>query len=341
MDVSAAQAHVPQDDVSDAARSCQQMPESKSSCAKFVHVDNHFDAGSFAPGRSCTDIGGGECQELIVWGGCVANCGEDSLSRIIRHNVMSLRSVTYSPDRTKGGCLIRPGYCRGDRAEKMQFPALTDLTIRLVPPLLPYDYGWITPQLHRFRLLCVVTARHRNRDMYGNGIQDCNLPNFNGLQRWLRVDVPGGMPNRLLDACPQLESITIALCSTKDEKCVQTDWLKLFPPRPMSWSIQRLLLLPLAKPVRDAASGNINISLLSNMSVNIMKIIFGFLGTSRWRHEDHEIPAAVLEELGLPTELLTVRCKDILESEDRTQDAWNSLGVHMATEPPNADDESF
>eukprot|EP00966_Prymnesium_polylepis_P230501 5333937-Prymnesium_polylepis.1 len=76
-------------------------------------------------------------DELIVWGGCVANCGEGTLSRLVDTNAAHLRSLIYMPTRTKGGVLIRPKYHCGDRGGRQSFPQLERMAIRLSPLVQP------------------------------------------------------------------------------------------------------------------------------------------------------------------------------------------------------------
>lgn len=291
-----------------------------STCAKFIQGDNHF----CASGERWDDEHDNEhtapatnLNNLIVWGGVVANCGEHELSRLVHANCLTLQSTTYCPDRTKGGCLIRPFYHRGDRNGKLEFPELTDLSIRVSPPLLPEHYGWITPELKRLRLLSVISAIDRSRDRNGYSMVDCEPPGMHGLDRWLSVDKEHSLPRALHAACPKLESITVALCSTADKSCKETDWMELLPPMPLPWNVRRLLLLPLFKPTEKD-----DLSPLSCLRPEIVKVIFTFLGRSRWQYRDHKVPPSVAEELGLP---LAFFCKldstsilDLIEARSRS-----------------------
>jgi len=267
--------------------------EQEGCCEKFIHAVNEFDMDQHRP-----------VSELIVWGGVVANCGEHTLSKIAFENAHILRSLVYCPDRTKGGALIRPGYFRGDRGFKMEFPKLTDMSIRLSPALLPEEYGWITPELRRLRLLCVIPALQRSRDDSGRGSPDFRLPGFKSVNKWLSVNTQNALSCALFTACPKLESITLVLCSTADSTCSQTDWIELLPPKPLPWNIQRLLLLPVLKPVehiKDAGDARTcDRSPLSSLVPNITQMIFAFLGRPRWQYKDHAVPMSTMGELGLP-----------------------------------------
>merc|ERR1712039_1130895 len=133
--------------------------------------------------------------------------------------------MTYCPDRTKGGCLVRPHYYRGDRGGQATFPQVTDLAIRLEPVLLPTEYGWITPGLLRLRLLCVISTYAVPQGQYV--ASRCRMPSRAALRRWLDK----GLPRKMLSTCPELESITIALCSTETIRRKQTDWIVILPPK--------------------------------------------------------------------------------------------------------------
>lgn len=301
-------------------------------------VNYHFASDAVHAEVQCT------LQELVVWGGMVANCAEDALSRVVDCSAETLRSVTYCPDRTKGGVLIRPKYYQGDRCGRAVFPRLTDLAIRLEPALLPVEFGWSTPELQHLRLLCVISASDRSRDERGAGKGDFRLPHCDVLREWLGVEetrsatdamlmvgrrgAAGHLRDMLLDSCPKLESITIAVCSTacsadrKETDRSQADWIVLLPPKPLPWSIHRLLLLPVVKPVVTSDTAIVKKfpeiqavyrSPLSNLTDNLIKLIVTFLGRPRWEHQDKHIPPAMAERLGLPDSFCRTRCADLLK----------------------------
>mmetsp|Transcript_54947 Transcript_54947/g.170517 ORF Transcript_54947/g.170517 Transcript_54947/m.170517 type:complete len:330 (+) Transcript_54947:62-1051(+) len=290
-----------------------------------------------------------DVEELVVWGGVVANCAEDCLSNVVDGCSEKLRRVVYCPDRTKGGCLIRPKYHEGDRGTSKVFPQLTDLTIRLYPVLLPGQYGWITPSLRRLRLLCVSVAKDRARDGRGHSLRDVNLPELSSLQEWLGPELSwvccakspeGGrrstrlyaantsakmrqpLLGRLFQDCPELESVTIALCSTEDTSMTEVDWIKLLPPGPVPWSLQRLLLLPLFKPqdahaqraAGDEGGGEVETtsSPLSLLTAGLLQRILRFLGRSDWTCVDFGVPAEEAQRLELPAGFCEVSSLDVL-----------------------------
>ena len=70
-----------------------------------VHEDNYGISGACRqvaedpwlkrqPGR---DDDKPQLRDIVVWGGWVANCAEDSLSRVVDRNAPSLRRVVYAP----------------------------------------------------------------------------------------------------------------------------------------------------------------------------------------------------------------------------------------------------
>lgn len=239
-----------------------------------------------------------------MWGGCVNNCGEHTVSGVVDRHAATLRRATYCPDRTKGGVLVRPKYYRGDRGGTAIFPVLTDLTIRLEPSVFPSRYGWITPALRRLRLVAVTRARgtwtHGGWGRLPAG--EAHLPSREGLQRWVdpRHD---GWPERLLAACPLLESITIALGATEHgdaedgadpdpafhgsdgRRCV--DWVVLTPPPLSSRAALRAFALAMRRrgPECQPSEGHVDVVPLV--------IVRSFLGRSgSWSSRTIAIPEA-------------------------------------------------
>lgn len=291
----------------------------------YFQINNNFDVRG-AGGLS-------QLHTLVVWGGLVANCGEDNLSRLVDFNAAQLQFVTYCPDRTKGGALIRPKYYQGDRGGRETFPKLINLTIRLEPALLPKDYGWITPELTHLRLLCVTAAVNRSRDNRGASIQDTRVPCRNSVRTWIGAgnspkwseSVVKGFPEQMRSCCPKLESIVIAFCSTQDEAREETDWITLHPPRPLSWDIRRLLVLPVVKPVHidQEVAGDtwatIRSSPLSGLTMPLLHTILSFLESPQWTHRRHEISTFVAERHGLPDELRMCTFDDLVRD---SRSAW-------------------
>jgi len=249
---------------------------------EFIRADNH----EF---RIRDEACASELRRLIVWGGGVYNCGESELSKLVDAAAPGLECITYCPDATKGGALVRPKYHEGDRDGEVLFPQLTDMTIRLDPVVLPSDYGWIMPRLQRFRLLVVA-----NHQLSTERAQ-------RALGDWLGVRQRRGstVPNHLLKACPELESITITLGSTMDDTQQQTDWLVLLPPKLLQWEIHRLLLLPL---LGQSAPSDAESSPLGLLTLPLLDQVISFLGRRRWECHTETISSDVVEQYHLSPE---------------------------------------
>lgn len=229
-------------------------------------------------------------EELVVWGGKVANCAEHILSEMVDRQRNLLKSVTYCPAWTKGGVLIRPKYWLGNRAGTAVFPRLTRLSIRLDPSIVPQDYGWIMPALQRLRLLHVMHS-FPQEDLPGAQSETC-LPDRAALECWLDTTVPSSYSRRVLEASPELQSITVAVATTAGESQDSLDWIHLAPPQPVSWDVQRLLFLVVSKPHFSCA--------MSVLTMNLVSNIIKFLGTASWRRSIFKLPSEQLAQLGLP-----------------------------------------
>lgn len=231
-------------------------------------------------------------KELVVWGGFVGNCAEHSLSQTVDGQRNSLTSVTYCPSWTKGGVLIRPKYWLGNRSATAVFPSLTDLVIRLDPLILPQDYGWVTPALRRLRLLHIMqSAGQDDETEFDMGPQ---MPSQEALSR-LSPEDSAQYLQRILEASPELESVTIALASTAAPSQEWLDWLYIAPPRPVPWGIQRLLFIAVQKPHGECS--------LSVLPPNLVASILRFLGSMTWKRHVIKPSAMQLAEVGLAQDL--------------------------------------
>jgi len=185
-------------------------------------------------------------EQLVVWGGCVANCGEDDLSRLCDKHAAKLRTLTYVPNRTKGGALIRPKYHKGDRAGRQSFPLLTDMAIRAMPLLLPFEFGWDTPQLRELTLLINVC------DKMPSVHQGQILARLREeLRDVLSLEGDQGFVRRLHATCPTLERVHIEAYRPNDETRTQLRLLTIHTPNTSAntpWSVLRLLHLVATKP---------------------------------------------------------------------------------------------
>jgi hypothetical protein len=231
---------------------------------------------------------GASVQELVVWGGLVANGAEQSLSQLVDGQSENLVSITYCPSWTKGGLLIRPKYWLGDRCGTAVFTRLTDLSIRLDPPILPKDYGWVTPALRRLRVIHTTKTMPEDDD---ESVEGC-LPDRSALNQWLNMEAGASYCQCVLEASPNLESITISLASVAGASPEMLDWIHLLPPRPVPWQVQRLLYLAVHKPHSSCA--------MSLLTGNLLISILNFLGSSRWRQHVEKLSPSHLAKLGLP-----------------------------------------
>ena len=95
-------------------------------------------------------------DEITIWGGRILNCGESQVSYVVYCSRNSLQKFTYFPAYTKGGAMVRPLYCEGDRSGKCDFSNLESLSM----PLQVIEFtqslhkcGWVTPRLKTLTLL--------------------------------------------------------------------------------------------------------------------------------------------------------------------------------------------
>jgi hypothetical protein len=176
-------------------------------------------------------------EEITVWGGCVANCAESSLSRLVDKHAATLRQVTYIPERTKGGVLVRPKYHRGDREGNQNFPLLESLEIRLSPSIQPFEYGWNTPALRELTLSIDLASQR-------------SPPSAASLARVLDVRDPGhGYARHLHEHCPSVEAVHVVVCRADDTRRSRLRLCSVRPPsEPVPWEVFRLLLLLTHKP---------------------------------------------------------------------------------------------
>jgi len=267
--------------------------------AEFIQCENHFEPQSRQNRRVKRTV-----QELVVWGGNVWNGGEHALSEMVDASSCCLRSLVYCPNGTKGGCLVRPKYHQSDRQGKETFPSLTDLTIRLVPCLIPQDYGWITPGLRRLRL--VVPTQGATGSLREEEIIRSRLRLQESLCKWLKRG-PDTYPEILLNDCPHLESIQVVFASTSKEDRTEIEWISLLPPKRIPWNIHRLMLLAVLKP---EGSGSPSIACLD---IHLVDAILAFLGRPAWILQEKQMSQTDAEELGLPPDLMRMTRIDLDE----------------------------
>eukprot|EP01084_Bolivina_argentea_P262085 443127_1 len=93
--------------------------------------------------ESCQNV-----TDVIIWGGYSYNCAESGISSMLLNRFKELERFIFIPQKHKGGRMIRPKYCNGDRNGCMTFPSLHTLGYWAdIGP--PKKYGWICPNLKK------------------------------------------------------------------------------------------------------------------------------------------------------------------------------------------------
>lgn len=271
-------------------------------CLDLLQLDNDF----YAPCESA----GATLREIDVWGGAVFNCGESALSRTIDSNASTLRSVTYKPDSTKGGVLVRPKYHRGDRSGTQDFPVLTDMAIRLTPLIVPSSAGWRTPALRRFTLLLDPALRQRGGAPGEAGAKRTIFHEKEGavdirvtlpLCSLLALHDPAAFVQRLHANAPKLEQVSLELCTSEDRERTRLRLLSVHLRVP--WAVQRLFHLVALKP-DPAANGLEAVELCHHALRQALPVLLRMLQGSyapEWEVRTPRAPplAASLAKLGL------------------------------------------
>ena len=219
------------------------MKTERKSAARSLHFfnnDNEFSSGHLRE-RQIGQLN--LIDEIVVWGGCVANCGEDQLSNLVDNHAKGLRSIVYMPHRTKGGLLIRPKYYRGDRAGRQVFPNLERMAIQLTPALHPFEYGWDTPALCELTLLIDTSTWTSAREPSARDYVKRALRNVVALHD------EGSYVRKLHAKCPQLDRVNLEVCRRDDEQRTRVRLLSVLTPKDhVPWGVLRLLKLVETKP---------------------------------------------------------------------------------------------
>ena len=207
-----------------------------------------FNGNSISKARKFTTAG---AKEIILWGGAYLNCGESHASSFIYNNSKTLKHLTYFPGRTKGGCMIRPLYFKGDRGGKVLFPMLESISLCIhtgVGDL--YGWGYIAPELNTINLLI---DRNHNLSWHAD---------------WPYVH---GVPSKLLHNYPKLDQIRVFIAAENDTENRKKDlWAVLNTPKKCSWDIKRLLLIGAIK--EDSST-----CILATLPLELIALIMGFL----------------------------------------------------------------
>jgi hypothetical protein len=126
-------------------------------------------------------------KNLCCWDGDYLNIGESYVSELLIKSHDTLETVVYNPSTTKGGILVRPLYHMSDRQGRLEFPRLKVLGITSRVSTVPFEYGWITPNLET-----LVVFVH-----------------FNYWAQWQKKD----FRDKFLSSCPRLKRVVI--CDAK------------------------------------------------------------------------------------------------------------------------------
>ncbi len=171
-------------------------------------------------------------KNLCCWDGYYLNIGESYVSELLIKSHDTLEMVVYNPSTTKKGVLVRTLYCMSSQEGGLELPRLMILGITSRVSRVPFEYGWITPNLKT-----LVVFAHSNY-----------------WAPWQKKD----LRDKLLVHCPRLERIVI--CDAKflhtpralpmrDFESTLKDVICIFyPPRLTSWQIIRLFWIAKIKP---------------------------------------------------------------------------------------------
>jgi len=170
----------------------------------------------------------GIVSDVTIWGGDCWNGGESSVSRLVQAQHEHLCRFIFLPESHKGGRMIRPLYCRGDRSSTMQFPLLKILGY-YEDCGTPLDARWIVPNLET---LYVFEGGRRHN---GNG----------ALDRWKASGNQESLPMRVLTESPKLQEIIVAKPDFSEP--FQFQAIRQLYPCPLSWPTFRLIQVVLKK----------------------------------------------------------------------------------------------
>lgn len=170
----------------------------------------------------------GIVSDATIWGGDCFNCGEDNVSTLVQAQREHLRRFIYLPESHKGGRMVRPLYCRGDRSSTMQFPLLKTLGY-YEDCGTPLDARWIVPNLET--LYVFDGGRRRN----GGSI----------LDRWKASGNHQSLPMRVLTESPNIQEIIVAQPDFTEP--FQFQVIRRLYPCPLAWPTFRLIQVVLKK----------------------------------------------------------------------------------------------
>lgn len=154
---------------------------------------------------------------ITFWGGRLFDCGEYELSSLLVERSKQLKSFVCFP--AAGVHMVRPLYCKNNRAGKLLFPALEKIT--MIDCGSPFDYGLLTPQLKSIEIIL------SNYDLNAE------------LQEWLMLD----KARKLFAENNKLEEIIVVTANTADSSMKRTVHLRILTPHFNFWDKRKLLLL--------------------------------------------------------------------------------------------------
>jgi len=196
---------------------------------------------------------------IIIWGGDVANCAEDSLSKLIDEQSDNLTQLIYFPKYTKGGVLVRPKYHSGSRIDSITCPQLVHMTF---PASIKRPYTWyIAPRLET--MTAIIKA-----DIYA----------IEYTQSWEHV---GRFHLGLKHNFPSLKRISLAFGFFPEYKVYPLCEFEV--PADFNWKLQRVLWVAIFKDQNE-------LCYLSKLEKGIIrKIIQEIVSWKVFRYEENFI----------------------------------------------------
>lgn len=217
---------------------------------------NNYDLGRVGDLSSRKGV---KYNDAVIWGGESYNAGEDGVSQLVSLNREELVRFIFIPERHKGGRMVRPHYCKGDRGKSMEFPNLETLGYWQDRGT-PNNVRWICPALTRLIVFDGFgTLKERKDDIIKSA-----------------VDWANKYAEKAKSECKNLATITFALPDLNKAEDY-TEILTIFPCiNPMDWTVYRLFEL-VKKDKEDE-----NTCQLSRLSNDVLDLILEFCHRPEW-----------------------------------------------------------
>lgn len=154
---------------------------------------------------------------IMFWGGRLFDCGEYELSSLLIERSNHLQYLSCFP--AAGVHMVRPLYCRNNRAGKFLFPRLEVIT--MMDCGTPYDFGLITPNLRKIEII---------------------LSNYNGeaeIREWMNLE----KARKLFSENKKLEEIFVVRADPADNEMKRVPVLYIRTPYFNLWEKRKLVLL--------------------------------------------------------------------------------------------------